>query len=348
MIPKTLLSYLENYESQWKEYLAEEKSKADVLLEESRNQYGILQSYLQKHEIPLAVKLAGNENNILSYRDVFENWLERKIDYAVCFTSLDRWTNSSGQFIGLSYFLPRLSKINRPIIWTIALCPNDTTKNNYLSEILAGKRDFEFTREAKLLSSFRPQDEFIYIRLGHECNGDWYQWSPRKKIVTSGDYVAAFRRVVSLFKLESPRFKFVWNTSVAQGTKSEAEALYPGNDVVDVISMDVYMDKTGYTAYESFQRFKNHSVGLKWLLNFSINNDKPYAIDEWGAIKDSPEFVILMNNWFSYYKPLWQGWWDSNSGYPSMISNENVGGTSAAYKQAFGYEFSQKTVLGVT
>ena len=78
--------------------------------------------------------------------------------------------------------------------------------------------------------------EDAIIRLGHEFDGDWAPYSARDN---ADAYVAAFRHVHDVMTAESPAFRFDW-TSMVPDFLEYGPAAYPGDDVVDIIGIDVY------------------------------------------------------------------------------------------------------------
>jgi hypothetical protein len=296
----------------------------------------------------LAAKVDGNsQSSFLTNKDTFETWLGRKMDAFVGFTAVDHWTNSSGEFIAMSYSKGIYAPLNVPVIWQIGLCPNDDSTTNYLVQVAAGAHDSEFETAAKSLATFRPEDAAVYIRVGHEFNGTWYSWGqktingvPNANGVQPSDFVNAFRRVVDIFRsVESQRFRFVWNPALRLGKAAGtyAESFYPGDDYVDVISFDIYWDKpTNSDPAKFFEVARDAPAGLKWHAEFATSRGKPIAFDEWGANDDGGPFVDAMATWFVEHEPLWHGYWDSDSGYQGKISNGQSGTTGERYKANFG------------
>ena len=84
-----------------------------------------------------------------------------------------------------------------------------------------------------------------FIRTLWEMNGNWYQWGAATNGNTPGKYVAAWKRIVNLFRAAgATNVSWVWCPNVDQpglGVSLDSLALlYPGDDYVDWVAMDGY------------------------------------------------------------------------------------------------------------
>lgn len=76
----------------------------------------------------------------------------------------------------------------------------------------------------------------VYIRWGHEMNGDWYPWGVGVNGNTEEDYVAAWRYLHDRFDAAGvDNVRWVWSPS-ATGL-SAIEPTYPGDEYVDWVGM---------------------------------------------------------------------------------------------------------------
>jgi hypothetical protein len=91
----------------------------------------------------------------------------------------------------------------------------------------------------------------VIVAPGWEINENWYPWGFR--IQDAGvdrwnyagvvdDYVAAFRRIVGRIRALAPRARFEWNFvgSPSQPPAATTWAWYPGDDVVDLLALQIY------------------------------------------------------------------------------------------------------------
>lgn len=276
----------------------------------------------------LAVKLPGNENDVATRLDAFSAWLGRKPDRILAFLEAKNDITKPGDFIAAGYFAPRYAKAGLPVIWSMPLCRNDKTLPDPLGEVITGKRDADFGKAAAVLGAFRPQDERVPVRLGWECNGDWFRWSEDAE-----KYKTAFQRVVGLLRAASPRFQLVWNVNA--GSPSFA-SYYPGDAFVDVVSIDAYDHRSDLSAAASFDEVRTAKTGLGVLMASAQAVAKPWAIDEWGARENRHAFVEGMADYVRDQAPLWHGYWDSMAGFPGAISTRDSGSTGYAFRARFG------------
>lgn len=113
-----------------------------------------------------------------------------------------------------------------------------------LDEIIAGQHDDIF--HARALGAKALQTE-IFLRFGHEMNGNWYPWSGAMNGGANGGpakYIAAYRHVHDLFVQDgATNVVWIWCPLV---TDVPAEAwnhwtnYYPGDDYVDWVGLDAY------------------------------------------------------------------------------------------------------------
>jgi hypothetical protein len=80
----------------------------------------------------------------------------------------------------------------------------------------------------------------LFLRLGHEMNGDWYPWGRNVNGNQSQDFVAAWRRAVTMFRdAGANNVRWVWSPNVDYGG-APFTAYFPGEDWVDWAALDGY------------------------------------------------------------------------------------------------------------
>ncbi|MGC3980778.1 MAG: glycosyl hydrolase [Steroidobacteraceae bacterium] len=141
-----------------------------------------------------------------------------------------------------------------------------------------------------------------YLRLGWEFDGGWYTW--RASTSPSG-YAGCFRQIVQTMRARHPEaaWRFVYNPTTVF-SQTLIQQTYPGNDVVDVIGIDVYDQSwntgSGIDAYYpttcttdacklTYQKnaWTASLTYINYLRDFAKTNGKPFAFPEWGVVNQS-------------------------------------------------------------
>ena len=138
------------------------------------------------------------------------------------------------------------------------------------------------------------------IRLGPEQDIAWYPYSVRNG--NEDVYISAFRHVVEVLRsVPGNRFLIDYQgngsfdetyTSPRTGiTEPYGDAAYPGDDVVDIIGVDVY-NRGGWARVQR---------KLDYAQDLAVRHGKPMSIPEWGLwvpeTGDDPEFIQNMYDW---------------------------------------------------
>lgn len=115
------------------------------------------------------------------------------------------------------------------------------------SVVAGGAIDAQHEAIARKIKSLMGNDT-IYLRLGHEAD-EGYPWSytghdgAEPNPANPADYRAAWGRIASIYNKTLPGAKMVWN--VLKNTRQKVTDCYPGDAVVDIISIDVYDNGSG-------------------------------------------------------------------------------------------------------
>lgn len=86
---------------------------------------------------------------------------------------------------------------------------------------------------AGCLKPFMDEDIPVLWRPFHESEGDWFWWGRKGPAVAAGLYRLMYEHFVNVHRLNN--LLWVWNCPLKEG--------YPGDDVVDIISRDIYTEK---------------------------------------------------------------------------------------------------------
>ena len=114
---------------------------------------------------------------------------------------------------------------------------------NTLDAISRGDYDAYITNFAQAAHDW---DHLVYLRFGHEMNGNWYPWDGFHNggYTAPAKYIAAWRHIHDIFVAAgASKVKFVWSPnhwSVPSVSWNEATDYYPGNNYVDWIAIDGY------------------------------------------------------------------------------------------------------------
>ncbi len=164
-----------------------------------------------------------------------------------------------------------------------------------LQAVAAGTYDDNYLATANALVEGGHSD--AVLRLGHEFSGRWAPWSSQGN---EANFIAAWRHVHDLFESVSPDFQFDWNS--ARGTWVEyGPPAYPGDDYVDIISIDIYWRIEPGEDSWSQSRWRNQFEAImESHRDFAVAHGKPVAYPEWGLIGgDEPRFIEQMYIWMA-------------------------------------------------
>jgi hypothetical protein len=278
---------------------------------------------------------AGSDNKIEQYES-FGDWLGRKVMYRVVFCDATRWEG-----IARPYFLDASERWLKsdPGRWEILSVPllPDGERGNFKA-VSDGAHDADFRSLARQLVDHGIATRAI-LRLGWEFNGDWFAWSATRD---PAGYKAAFRRAVRVMRETAPGLKIDWCANRGSSGGMRWTDAYPGDDVVDIISMDVY------DHYNSgWDDLVRGDAGLQALQKFARAHGKPEAYPEWGCSTDThghgdnPAFVEHMADWF-FAAPagvVYQGYWNTPAGGPNAVLHGEGAGrvpnAASAYRRRF-------------
>jgi len=211
-----------------------------------------------------------------------------------------------------------------------------------LAEGVAGKYDDVFSKTAQKLVADGYAN--AVIRIAWEFNGDWMPWRADRDPAA---YVQYFQRIVRLMRATpGQQFKFEWTPNHGRH-KIDPSSVYPGDDFVDIIGMDVYDEIWSENFRDPVKRweyYRDQPFGLKWHRDFAVSHGKPIAYSEWGVGNkqdghgsgDDPYFVQQMAKWISETRPVYQSYWDDpTSSYDAELSTGRFPRSAAAFKEAF-------------
>lgn len=295
------------------------------------------------HAAAVALGLhSGSDNSITQY-EAFGAWLGRKVTHRVVFADMSSWsTMAAPWFLNVSQKWVQSDPARVEII-TMPLLPTGEAGN--FAAIIRGDHDATFTTFGQNIKA-RNMAARVIVRLGWEGNGDWYPWS---YAADPAGYRDSFRRAAQLIRQQAPGIRFDWCVSCGASHRG-GPALwtdgYPGDDVVDIVSMDVY-DQW----WSSWTAMRDGEAGLGEFRNFAVLHQKPEAYPEWSCSTDlgshgggdNPTFVQNLAAWFAARpgQVVYHGYWNtSNDGPNAAIYGTDpilVPNAAAAYQRIFTF-----------
>ncbi len=258
----------------------------------------------------------------------FEIWLGRPVDQIAAHTGRANWKDWVSS---ISWSVELWSPLNKPIRWTIPMFADGGS----LADAAARKYQSFYEQAARSLAQTRPPDSVIYVRTGEEFNGNWMPWSAAGR---EQDFVKAYRNFVEAFRSVSNRFRFEWNANIRETRMNPVDA-YPGDDYVDVISMDFYYNTkwNPTNPVQAWNEMVSGQYGLQWLEDFAAAHHKPTAYPEWGVNSDGAgPYIEKAAQWFSAHNVLYQSVWNSNDDFPGKLTENQYPKAATAYIDSFG------------
>ena len=225
----------------------------------------------------------------------FEHWLGTRVDVVGDFIPADSWASIENPDWLLKGWDDRG---DRTIAFGVPMLPDSGGAS--LERGAAGDYDGHFRALARSLVAARQGDSVL--RLGWEFNGGWFAWSADK---CASCFRAYWRRIVHAMRgVDGAHFRFDWNPVLGRHA-IEPQRAYPGDDVVDVIGLDVYdQADRPLNAAERWDAILGDPFGLRWHRAFARRHHKPISFPEWGLVDDlrgaggdDPLFVTRMRDW---------------------------------------------------
>ena len=133
---------------------------------------------------------------------------------------------------------------------------------------------------AGYLQPFMADDIAVLWRPFHESEGDWFWWGRKGPAVAAKLFRMQYAYFVERYHLDN--LLWVWNCPLREG--------YPGDDVVDILSCDVYAEKGARTDYRrEYERLQTVTAA-----------EKPLALAEIGILPDMEQLAKSRVPWCYY------------------------------------------------
>jgi beta-mannanase/cell division protein FtsB len=150
--------------------------------------------------------------------------------------------------------LARVSAKTMQITWEPGYW--NAPKQRLLPEIIAGRHDAYIDKWAQGAKAFGSE---VWIRWGHEFNGNWYSWSVPQNNRSAETYIKAYRHVHDRFvRAGAFNVRWVWclnAENVPNAGWNDPLRAYPGDAYVDAVSIDGYnFGMGGSNGWQSFRQ----------------------------------------------------------------------------------------------
>ncbi len=171
-----------------------------------------------------------------------------------------------------------------PGIFILSTPPQPQGMNN--SSTAAGQNNQRWRDYGSLITSKGYNNSRFVLRLGWECNGDWYDWSWKKNNQGTAPFVAAFKNVVTSIRQTAP------NITIDLCLNKDHE--YPGQTWQSVVNQLLgYVDVIGFDGYDSWDGWRNDTGRMNAWYNkggpqrnsvaaYCRANGLLMSLDEWG------------------------------------------------------------------
>jgi hypothetical protein len=199
--------------------------------------------------------------------------------------------------------------------------------------VAAGTYDSVFTLQAEafLANGFNASNAMI--RIGWEFNGDWFAWSASNM---AREFVAAFRRIVKVFRATIPGLPTMWNPTRGDLGLGNLGNYWPGAEYATCAALDVYdaeWQKGLIREPKEFDHIVSQKYGLAWLADFARLEGVQVGLGEWGLCPvgkpnveqrgggDDPVFVTEMVKWIKDYATGPCIIWDDTGSFSSCANS---------------------------
>ncbi len=130
-----------------------------------------------------------------------------------------------------------------------------------------------------------------FLRVGAEVNGDWSGYTPRS-------YLEAYRRIHRIVSQRAPQVIFMWNCKLTLTPLRPWQDFYPGDDLVDWWSIDLFSDDLRVPALRR---------DVDAFLAEARRRGKPVFIPECGPTQMDMNAAATWSGWFAPFFALLVG-----------------------------------------
>lgn len=232
----------------------------------------------------------------------FEGYRGRKVDCVTCWGGRRNWSEAVNVPTGIMRSTSAQISLGFPV-----LPDTHSAVRNPGNWRLAARGTFDgyYTQFARNLAATGRKN--VIVRIGWETNRQfpWYGGSDPQ------GFKDTFRRVADILRRHNPSVRTEWCNVKKGSQRGSVLTMYPGDDAVDIISVDYYdgwpavnTEKIWNDMYNATNKGGPWGIGA-WL-SFARSRGKKFACPEWGIMigngpgtKDNPLYIQKMYEFFS-------------------------------------------------
>ena len=165
------------------------------------------------------------------------------------------------------------------------------------------------------------KDRILSIRIGWEFNkASGYPWDRSAIGWSAANYAQAFGNFAIRIRRGMPDVLIDWCPLWDQPL---ADAYYPGDEFVDIIGNDVYVNSTNWSdSYVNPYQSANNS--LRWQEEFARLHNKFLALPEWATNYNTGTLVRRIGEWLlrprAANRVVYHGYWNSDVAFPGAFA----------------------------
>ena len=177
----------------------------------------------------------------------------------------------------------------------------------------------ELSEIADALEELRDAGVVVLWRPWHEANGDWFWWGHPSGSSSNQAYIDFWIYTFNYFTYERGLNNLLWVFNSAESWNNATDFCYPGDEYVDMVSLDIYQDNMDWTNSADYTNL--------------INTGKPFALGEYGPSINNPEGDYdfnVVHNWIKNNYPevtyvlVWHSWSGHDNAFIDNLNAEEV------------------------
>ncbi|WP_146149359.1 glycosyl hydrolase [Kineococcus rhizosphaerae] len=292
-------------------------------------------------------KWIGVQTHDVAVAQQFEDYLGRPLNCVVVFGAETDWPAIEGPWFAID--APqgqdwaqwvRDDPDNHTLVISTAMVPKNPD-DDWRARGAAGEYDEHWVKFGQNLVDAGLGSSIV--RIGWELNGKWYATHYVGDTADKREqWKEYFRRIVKAMEVEGSNFEVDFNIAEGPQNSVSIEDLYPGDDYVDVIGVDVYDSYISPIDPTARWQAKDEKVNsISAVVDFAASRDKPVSFPEWAMVAsgstqgggDSPEFVNQMADVMKAANLRYQAYFNTPDGGVGMTLADAPNGSEAFLKR---------------